>query len=105
MDAAALARSRSAPAAVAALGLLGGFAIGHVTGRRDLAGAAFGVAGAWCARQWVRSSGPGTAAALTAAYVGAMGVSHPLARRTGPWPAVGLVTAAFAGAAEAVARR
>ena len=91
--------------AAAATGLLGGFAVGHVTGRRDLAGAVFGLAGIWCLREWARAAGPGTAAALTAGYVAAMGVSHPLAKRTGPWPAVGLVTAAFVAAAEAVARR
>ena len=91
--------------AVAAAGLLGGFAVGHVTGRRDLAGAAFGLAGAWCARDWARTTGPGTAAALTAGYVGAMGVSHPLAKRTGPWTAVAVVTAAFVLASGLVARR
>ena len=60
---------------------------------------AFGLAGAWCAREWARVS-PVRAALLTSGYVAAMGVSHPLAKRTGPWPAVGIVTSAFVVAAE-----
>lgn len=97
--------ARSAPSLAAATGLLGGFAAGHVTGRRDLAGVVFGLAGIWCAREWARAEGASTAAALTGGYIAAMGVSHPLAKRTGPWPAVGLVTAAFVAVAEGVARR
>lgn len=94
-----------ATSAVAAAGLLGGFALGQATGRRDLAAVLFALAGAWCARDWVRTAGPGTAAALTAGYVGAMGVSHPLAHWIGPWPAVGVATAGLVTAAEAVRRR
>lgn len=97
--------SRSLPGAVSAAGLLGGFALGQATGRRDLAGVAFGCAGAWSARRWARTTGRGTAAALTGASVLAMGVAHPLAKRTGPWPAVLLVTAAFVLGSDAVVRR
>lgn len=96
--------TRSLTPAVAAAGLLGGFAVGQATGRRELAGALFGLVGAWCARDWARTAGPRTAAALTVGYVGAMGVSHPLAHRTGPWPAVGIVTTAFVAVAERVTR-
>lgn len=91
--------------ALAAAGLVGGFAVGQATGRRDLAAVVFGLAGALAGRDWLRASGGRTAALLGAGYVGAMGVSHPLAHRTGPWPAVGIVTAAFVSAAEAVRRR
>ena len=101
----ALTRSSPSPvaSAVAAAGLLGGFAVGQLTGRRDLAGVLFGLAGAWSAREWARASGS-RAAALTAGYVAAMGVAHPLAKRTGPWPAVGIVTTGFVAAAEATGR-
>jgi hypothetical protein len=88
--------------AIAALGLTGGFAAGRWTGRRDLAGALFTAAGAWCARDWYQASGPAAAASLTALYAAAMGASHPLARRMGAWPSVLAVTAVTVTAAELV---
>ena len=105
MDTTQLLPSRSLPGVVSAAGLLGGFALGQATGRRDLAGAAFGLAGAWSARRWAATAGTGTAVALTGASIAAMGVAHPLARKTGPWPAVLLVTAAFLVGSDAVVRR
>jgi hypothetical protein len=72
--------------AVAALGLSGGFLAGRWSGRRDLAGMLCAAAGAWCAREWYRSSGPAAAAGLSAVYAAAMGGSHPLARRIGHPP-------------------
>jgi hypothetical protein len=92
------------PSAVAALGLGGGFLAGRVTGRRDLAGVLFAAAGAWCAREWYRSSGPAAAAGLSVLYAAAMGGSHPLAKRVGAWPSVAVVTAATVAAAELVTR-
>lgn len=92
-------------APVAALGLVGGFATGRITGRRDIAGVVFAAAGAWCARSWLRSGGPAVAGSLLAAYVGAMGISHPLAKKIGSWPSVLGVTAGVAGAAYAFADR
>lgn len=90
--------------AVAALGLTGGFLLARWTGRRELGGALFTAAGAWCARDWYRASGPAAAAGLSALYVAAMGGSHPLAKRIGAWPAVVAVTAATVTAAEVVTR-
>lgn len=90
--------------AVAALGLTGGFLAGRWTGRRDLAGTLFAAAGAWCARDWYRSSGPAAAAGLSALYAAAMGGSHPLAKRVGAWPSVAMVTAVTVAAAELVTR-
>ncbi|MGN6334227.1 MAG: hypothetical protein ACTHOD_21645 [Motilibacteraceae bacterium] len=95
----------TSPSVVSAAGLVGGFALGRATGRRALGGVAFAVAGAWCARQWACASGPVPAAALTAGYAAAMGVSHPLAKKLGPWPSVLLVSAATATASELVSRR
>jgi hypothetical protein len=90
----------SVSSAVAAVGLVGGFLVARKTGRRDLGGALFAAAGAWCARDWYRASGPAAAAGLSAVYVAAMGGSHPLAKRIGAWPAVAAVTAVTVAASE-----
>ena len=95
----------SATAPVVAAGLLGGFAAARYSGRRELGGVVLAAAGAWCGRSWLRSSGPGTAGLLTGAYLAAFGASHPLAKRVGAWPSVGIVTAAASGAAYALADR
>lgn len=93
------------PSAISAAGLLGGFAVARYSGRRELGGLAFALAGGWCAREWARTAGPGAAAGLFGLYVVAMGASHPLAHRIGPWPSVLAVAAVTSGAAEAVMRR
>ncbi len=90
--------------AVAALGLTGGFLVARRTGRRELGGALFAAAGAWCARDWYRASGPAAAAGLSVLYAAAMGGSHPLAKRIGAWPSVVAVTAVTVAAAEVVTR-
>ena len=92
------------PSLVVAAGLLGGFAAARYTGRRELGGAVFAAAGVLNATTWARTVGPGAAAALTALYTVAMGGSHPLAKRLGPWPSVLAVTAVTAAAAELVGR-
>jgi len=84
--------------------MVGGFLVARKTGRRDLGGALFAAAGAWCARDWYRASGPAAAAGLSAVYVAAMGGSHPLAKRIGAWPAVAVVTGVTVAAAELVTR-
>jgi hypothetical protein len=96
--------SASVPSAVAVLGLAGGFFVARRTGRRELGGVLFAAAGAWCARDWYRVSGPAAAAGLSAVYVAAMGGSHPLAKRIGAWPSVVAVTAATVAASEVVTR-
>jgi hypothetical protein len=90
--------------AVAASGLVGGFLLARATGHRELGGALFAAAGAWCARDWYRASGPTAAAGLSALYVAAMGGAHPLAKRIGAGPSVIAVTAATVAAAEVVTR-
>lgn len=90
-------------APIAAAGLIGGFAVAKYSGRRELGGAVLALAGAWCGRSWVRSSGPAVAAGLGITYAAAFGASHPLAKRIGAWPAVLAVSAATAGAAHALA--
>ncbi len=98
-------RTAADPSAAAALGLVGGFAAARSTGRRDLGGLVFAVAGAWSAREWARTSGPVVAVGLTAGYVAAMGVSHPLAKRIGAWPSVLAVPAATVAASALATRR
>jgi hypothetical protein len=90
---------------VVAAGLVGGFAIARYSGRRELGGLFLAGCGAFCGRQWARKGGPGLAIGLGLTYAGAFGVSHPLAKRIGAWPAVFTVTAAAAGAAAALADR
>ncbi|ARX83760.1 membrane protein [Streptomyces alboflavus] len=75
-------------AAVAAGGLVGGYATARFTKKRPLGGAVLAVAGAAAAQQWRRQAGPKTAAALSAAYVAGFAASHPLAKKVGAWPAV-----------------
>jgi hypothetical protein len=93
------------PSLVVAVGLVGGFAVARYTGRRELGGLVFALAGARGARRWASAAGPGAAAAMTAVYATAMGVSHPLAKKLGAWPSVLAVTAVTAVAAELVERR
>ena len=86
----------SATAPVVAAGLVGGYAVARWSGRRELGGAVLAAAGVVAGRSWARSTGPATTAALTAAYLGAFGASHPLAKKIGAWPSVYAVTAATA---------
>jgi hypothetical protein len=92
------------PSAVAAAGLIGGFAVAQRTGKRPLGGLVFAVAGAWCAAKWWRRSGPATAIGLTVLYAAAMGGSHPLAKKVGAWRSVFAVSALTAAGAELVGR-
>src|SRR4051812_13492585 len=100
--------SRTSTAPIASLaagaGLLGGFAAARYTKRRELGGALFVLAGAISGREWLRRSGPAAAAGLLGLYTAAMGGSHPLAKKIGPWPSVLAVTAATVAASETVAR-
>lgn len=86
-------------APLVAVGLIGGWLTARETGIRPLGGVILGAAGAYAARTWAAKTGAAGATALTAAYLGAFGLSHPLAKKIGAWPAVLAVTAASAGAA------
>ena len=90
------------PSTLAATGLIGGFLLARRTGRRDLGGLLFVAAGAACAPTWAARSGRATAAALSAGYVAAMGLSHPLAKKIGAWPSALAVTGAVVIASRAV---
>lgn len=88
-----------------AVGLVAGFAAARYSGHRELGGAVLAGAGAWCARSWLRSSGPGVVGVLLGTYVGAFGASHGLAKKIGAWPSVLAVTAVASGATYALADR
>lgn len=88
-------------APLVAVGLVGGYAAARFSGKRPLGGAVLAVAGAAAAKEWATKVGPVGAAALTAVYVGAFGASHPLAKKIGAWPSVGVVTAVATAAAVA----
>ncbi|POM24177.1 hypothetical protein BTM25_28040 [Actinomadura rubteroloni] len=92
-------------AAVAASGLIGGYAAARFTRRRELGGVVLAAAGAWCAREWTRAAGPKGAAGLLTVYLAGFGGSHPLAKKVGAWPAVLGAAAVSAGASYAVADR
>ena len=62
-------------------------------------------AGGWCARTWLRSSGPGVMGVLLGTYLGAFGGSHWLAKKIGAWPSVLTVTAVASGATYVLADR
>jgi len=85
--------------------LVGGYAVGRATKVRALAGVVLAAGGVLAGRQWLARSGPATTAALAATYVGAFGLSHPLAKRIGAWPAVLTVAGVAAGAAWAFSDR
>lgn len=78
--------------------LVAGYAVAAATGVRPLGGVVLAAGGALCAREWARTSGRGTSAALLTTYVVAFGASHPLAEQVGAWPSV-LTVAAVTGVA------
>lgn len=86
-------------APLVAVGLVGGYATARFTKKRELGGLVLAAAGAAAAKGWVGSVGPAGATVLTALYLGAFGGSHPLSKKIGAWPAVGVVTAVATGAA------
>ncbi|MFD0775539.1 hypothetical protein ACFQZ2_16525, partial [Streptomonospora algeriensis] len=61
--------------------------------------------GAAAFTSWRRSAGLPAAAALSAVYTGAFGLSHPLSKKMGAWPSVLTVTAATGVTAHLVADR
>ncbi len=98
-----LTRVPTAP--LLAAGLVGGFTLAQRSGVRPLGGAPMLAANIAAVRQWYAVGGAPLAAGLTAGYWTAMGLSHPLAKKVGTWPAVLGVTAASAGAAWVLADR
>ncbi|RVW01559.1 hypothetical protein [Rhodococcus spongiicola] len=96
--------SKTATSALAAAGLVGGYAVARQTGNRQLGGAVLAAAGGVCTYNWAKSSGPGRAAALLGTYVAAFGGSHPLAKKIGAWPSVGVVAGTTALVSQLVSK-
>lgn len=83
-------------ALVAASGILGGYITARESGIRSLGTVPLVAGAVWAGRTWLAKGGPLTAGALGALYLGAFGVSHPLAKKIGTWPSVFAVTGAVA---------
>ncbi|ROQ32577.1 hypothetical protein EDD98_1566 [Streptomyces sp. PanSC19] len=90
--------------AIAAAGLVGGYAVARWTKKRPLGGAVLAVAGGVAAREWQQAGGAKASVGLTTAYVAAFAGSHPLAKKIGAWPAVFSVAGAMGVASWAVTR-
>ncbi|MFD3545908.1 hypothetical protein ACFWUW_09870 [Streptomyces sp. NPDC058655] len=91
--------------AVAAAGLVGGYATARWTGKRPLGGVVLAAAGLAAGREWHRRGGVPAAAGLGTLYLAGFAGSHPLARKVGAWPAVLGAAGVVAAAAWAVADR
>ncbi|MBB4893850.1 hypothetical protein FHS39_002884 [Streptomyces olivoverticillatus] len=91
-------------AAIAATGLVGGYATARWTKKRPLGGVVLAAAGVVAARQWHARVGGGAAAGLAGLYVAAFAGSHPLAKKVGAWPSVFGVAGVVAVASWAVER-
>lgn len=96
---------RISTAAVTAGSLIGGWQVARRTGVRPLGGLVLAVGGVVAGREWARRTSPGVTAALVGTYVGAFGLSHPLAKRMGSWPSVLAVAAVTAAASYVAADR
>ncbi|WP_433831584.1 hypothetical protein ACQP2E_13890 [Actinoplanes sp. CA-015351] len=92
-------------AAITAGSLIGGWQLARKTGIRPLGGAVLAAGGLLAGREWSRRTSPAVTTALVATYVGAFGLSHPLAKKIGAWPAVLAVSAATAAASYALSDR
>ena len=102
----AYGRGMRVPTAVITAGsLIGGWQVARRSGVRPLGGLVLAAGGVAARRERVRSTSPAVTGALVATYVGAFGLSHPLAKRIGPWPSVLAVSALTAAASYLVADR
>jgi hypothetical protein len=88
--------TRVASAAIAATGLVAGFAVAVGTGSRPLGGVVLLACGLSCVAVWLRRDGRRITIQLTAAGLVAFALSHVLGRAIGAWPAVLVVSAATA---------
>ncbi|MFE2239837.1 hypothetical protein ACFXCU_10120 [Streptomyces virginiae] len=97
--------ARVPSSAMAAAGLVGGYAVARWTKKRPLGGIVLGTAGLAAGRQWHRSGGVPAAAGLGALYLAGFAGAHPLAKKVGAWPAVVGAAAVVAASAWAVSDR
>jgi hypothetical protein len=84
-------------APIAAIALVGGYAVAVTTGSRPLGGMVLALFGLICVVIWARRDGRRTTIWLSVVGLGAFALSHVLALAIGAWPAVlvvGAITAA-----------
>ncbi|WP_424213628.1 hypothetical protein ACN20G_16955 [Streptomyces sp. BI20] len=86
-------------AAIASVGLIGGYGVARFTKKRPLGGLVLGAAGVAAGLRWHRVGGAPAVAGLGTLYLAGFAGSHPLAKRIGAWPAVLAVTATVSAAA------
>ena len=91
-------------APIVAASLIGGYYVARQSKNRQLGGAVLGVGGIIAKTEWMKTSGPVTTAVLSGVFYGGFGLSHPLAKKIGAWPAVAAVSAATAAASMAVSK-
>jgi hypothetical protein len=91
--------------AITAASLIGGWQLARRTGIRPLGGVVLAAGGVLAGREWAKRTSPAVTGALVATYVGAFGLSHPLAKRIGAWPSVLAVSALTAAASYAASDR
>ncbi len=84
--------------------LAGGFAVARATKNRPLGGVVWASSGLLCIPAW-RKAGLWPGLLLGATYAGALGGSHPLAKRVGAWPSVAIVSASMAALGWALSER
>jgi hypothetical protein len=90
---------------LAALTLVGGYAVAAATGVRALGGVVLLAGLAVCAALWRRQGGTRRAAVLVVVFVALFAASHLLALAVGAWPSVLLVAAAMFAASHSLADR
>jgi hypothetical protein len=88
--------ARIPTAAMAAIGLIGGFGVAVGSGSRPLGGVVMAICGLPCIAAWIERHGRRTAGWLTAAGLFAFAASHGLGLLIGAWPSVFVVSAATA---------
>lgn len=98
-------RMRFPTAAITAGSLIGGWQLARRTGVRALGGVVLAAGGVVAGREWAGRTSPPVTGVLVATYLGAFGLSHPLAKRIGGWPSVLAVSALTAGVSYALADR
>ncbi|OZC48406.1 hypothetical protein CH267_26220 [Rhodococcus sp. 06-621-2] len=97
--------SSLATSALAAAGLLGGFAVAQQTENRQLGGAVLAAVGVASTASWNAAAGPKVAGALLTTYLVGFGASHPLAKKIGAWSAVSVAAGATAAASLVLTRQ
>jgi hypothetical protein len=98
-----MAKIPTAP--LVASGLIGGYLVARESEVRPLGGAVLAAFGLGAAAVWRTRTSPAVTGVLLATYLGGFGLSHPLAKKIGPWPAVLSVAGVSAGASYLLADR